>query len=227
MASRLIGAGLGALAALVTTLASPPPTQAAWHANARTLSAPALWRVGGDRAVWMVGDSITAADAPALAEDLAARGRTLAVDATPGIPTTPGVDRLLARLRRAPAPPTLVVALGTNDGEPRVVAAQVERVMRAVPRRTQVWWVNVWKDRWLVPDNGDVLAARRINAGLDAATRRHHNLAVVDWWSAAAADPRHYLRDGVHTSAAGRAARNALVVAAVERDQPPAPAQQP
>lgn len=208
-----------AAAAVFTTagaLAAPAPTHAAWQENVRTVSPDRTWQAARTHGVWMYGDSITAADAPDLARELRSRGLALAWDATPGIPTEPGVDRLVERLHDSRPPARLVVALGTNDADPRLVTAQVERVMNAVPRTTRVWWVNTWKARWLVPGGDtDRRVAGEVNAALAQEDRRHPNLEVVDWSVVVAAEPHRYLRDGVHTLPAGRAARNGLIVRAL------------
>jgi hypothetical protein len=208
-----------AAAAVLTTagaLGTPAPTHAAWQGNVRAVSPDRTWQTARAHGVWMYGDSITAADAPDLAASLGTRGLVLAWDATPGIPTEPAVDRLVERLRDSRPPARLVMALGTNDGDARLVAAQVERVMDAVPRTTRVWWVNTWKQRWLVTGgDSDRRAADLVNAALARADRRHGNLEVVDWSVVVAAEPRRYLRDGVHTLPAGRAARNGLIVRAL------------
>ena len=205
-------------AALATTavLAAPLPTHAAWQDNARTQSPERTWQAARTNGIWMFGDSITAADSPALAALLRASGRPLAVDATPGIPTRPAVDLLVERLRRSGAPQRLVMALGTNDRDAGAVGAQVARVMNAVPPTTRVYWVNVWKHRGLngtTENDRSVTAA--INAVIGRADRRHANLETVDWWATVEANPRHFLRDGVHTLPAGRAARNHLILDAV------------
>jgi hypothetical protein len=205
------------------TLAAPLPTHAAWQDNTRTLSPEPTWQEARTDGLWMFGDSITAADSPELGTLLRPSGRPLAVDATPGIPTGPAVDLLLERLRRSGAPRRLVMALGTNDSDSRVVAAQVARVMRAVPPTTRVYWVNVWKRRWLTSGTGgDRSVTLAINAALQRADRRHANLETVNWWATVDADPLRYLRDGVHTLPAGRTARNQLILAAVDGANGPA-----
>lgn len=208
-----------AAAAVLTTagaLCTPAPTHAAWQENVRVVSPDRTWQVARDHGVWMYGDSITAADAPDLSASLGRHALVLAWDATPGIPTEPAVDRLVERLHDSRPPARLVMALGTNDADPHLVASQVERVMDAVPRTTRVWWVNTWKQRWLVAGgDGDRRAADLVNAALAQADERHGNLEVVDWSVVVAAAPRRYLRDGVHTLPAGRAARNDLIVRAL------------
>lgn len=218
MPHRRTALAVVAAAALATAgaLSVPAPTHAVWQDNVRVVSPDRTWQEARGRGVWLYGDSITASDAPALAASLRAQDLVLAWDATPGIPTEPAVDRLVDRLHESRPPARLVMALGTNDGDARLVASQVERVMDAVPRTTRVYWVNTWKQRWLVTGgDSDRRAAAAVNAALARADRRHRNLAVVDWWSTAETDPREYLRDGVHTVAAGRSARNALIAAAV------------
>lgn len=207
---------VAALLLSVSALTVPAPTHAAWEDNVRSISPARTWELARDTGVWLYGDSITVSDAPDLAATLQSRGRPLAWDATSGIPTKPSVDRLVGRLAEGAAPGRLVMALGTNDSDARLVGVQVERVMARVPRTTEVYWVNVWKHRWLTQGtDSDRRTAVAINAALERADRHHSNLEVVDWFTTAQADPRAYLRDGVHTLPAGRAARNALIAAAL------------
>jgi hypothetical protein len=221
-----------AAATVLTTagmLVTPTPTQAAWQDNVRTVSSDRTWQVARTHGAWMYGDSVTAADAPALAASLRAHELVLAWDATPGIPTAPAVDRLVERLHVSRPPARLVMALGTNDTDPRLVTSQVERVMDIVPPTTRVWWVNTWKQHWLVSGGeADLRAAAAVNAALAQADQRHRNLDVVDWSTTVGAEPRRYLRDGVHTLPTGRVARNALIVRAVTSwlpaPRPPSPA---
>lgn len=213
---RLLTPTVAAVLATTAVLAAPLPTHAAWQDNTRTQSPERTWQAARTNGIWMFGDSITAADSPELAALLRSSGRPLAVDATPGIPTRPAVDLLIERLRRAGAPQRMVMALGTNDRDARAVGAQVARVMNAVPPTTTVYWVNVWKHRWLnstSEHDREVTAA--INAVIGRADRRHANLETVDWWATVEADPRHFLRDGVHTLPAGRSTRNQLILEAV------------
>lgn len=213
---RLLTAVAAAGLVVLTSLATPLPTHAAWQANDRTLSSESTWRTARTTGVWVFGDSITASDSPELSVLLRPSGLLVAVDATPGIPTEPAVDRLLDRLRHSGAPRRLVVALGTNDSDATVVSTQIGRVMGSVPSTTRVYWVNVWKHRWLNAGTGsDRSAALAINAAIQRADVRHRNLQTVDWWTTVEADPHRYLRDGVHTLPAGRAARNDLIAAAL------------
>jgi len=211
-----VTASATAVLAATTSLSGALPTHAAWRDNARTLSAERTWQTARTQGIWMFGDSITAADSPDLAGLLRPSGHVLAVDATPGIPTEPAVNQLLERLRHSGPPRRLVMALGTNDSDPRVVARQIDRVLNAVPATTTVYWVNIWKHRWLNRGaESDRTATAAINAVIERADRGHPNLQTVDWWTTVETDPHHYLRDGVHTLPAGRAARNHLIERAV------------
>jgi len=215
---RRTALGVVAAATLTTAgaLSAPAPTHAAWQENVRVVSPDRTWQVARSGGVWLYGDSITASDAPDLAVSLRRRNLVLAWDATPGIPTEPAVDRLVDRLHESRPPSRLVMALGTNDSDARLVTSQVERVMHAVPATTRVYWVNTWKARWLVTGaDSDRRAAAAVNAALTRADRRHRNLELVDWAGTVAATPRRYLRDGVHTLPAGRSVRNALIADAL------------
>ena len=89
-------------AALATTAVLAAPPHPRRLAGQRPHAVPErTWQAARTNGIWMFGDSITAADSPALAALLRASGRPLAVDATPGIPTRPAVDLLVERLRRS------------------------------------------------------------------------------------------------------------------------------
>ena len=106
------------------------------------------------------------------------------------------------------------MAVGTNDiFDPPAFGAQVERAMAiAGPKRT-VYWVNVEVSRFR--QSADVQAADRansawINQQLEEAAARHPNLKIIHWsefLNSQPAGPGKYLRDGVHTSRAGRPGR--------------------
>jgi hypothetical protein len=187
----------------------------AWQRLSYLISDPwQIQRTVRSNGVSMFGDSIGVTDGAELARLLAGRTHDrIAVHNWSGRPTRPAVDALAQWARAYGLPGRILMATGSNDiFDPPVVARQVDRVMSLVGRSRRVVWVNV-----LVSRRGTRAADLRnsawVNRHLEAATHRHPNLHVVHW--AEFLDPRRqkrYLRDGVHTSELGRAARNELIV---------------
>lgn len=174
--------------------------------------------------VWQYGDSIARNDAEDLAARLTGHGVTVALDNWASRPTYPAATALRNDVARHGPPPVVIMATGTNDiYAPAGMTAQIDRVMTAVPRETEVVWVNVYaarSDATPPVRAADLANSRLINAQLAAAQSRWVNLHVVHWHEFLAAYPLYrpgaYLRDGMHTSTLGRAARNTLIVAAVD-----------
>jgi len=188
-----------------------------WNALGRSTStdgAFATARAG----VWVYGDSLTRADYATLAASLTARGIPSAVDAQGGLPTVPAVDRLAARVARQGAPRVLVMATGSNDiFRPTFIGPASRRVRTVVGPGTKIVWVNAYVKRTsasALTQTYDLRNTRTVNAAIAAAPTDR----VVDWYGfllAKSSRPGAYLRDGVHTSSSGQAARNALIVAQV------------
>jgi hypothetical protein len=119
--------------------------------------------------------------------------------------------------------------VGSNDiFNPSGFAAQINRVMTIAGPRVTVYWSEIHVSRWIQPAGIQVADQRNsswLNAQLHTATARHQNLRVVSWATFLAQKPLHrignYLSDGLHTTAAGMAARNALIVLAVQQPLSP------
>ncbi|MBD3783407.1 MAG: hypothetical protein IE926_10705 [Micrococcales bacterium] len=212
-AAAAVGIVLGALASAAA------PAQAWTGSLPRVYDTHATFRAAS---VWVYGDSITAADYPEMKKRFAAQGLRSAVDAQPGIPTEPAIDRLEQRITYLRmAPKVLVVALGTNDtDDPSVMPAQMTRVAQLMPSSTTVVWVNVWKCRWRLSSSyqaRDRAGTSVVNEEIATFVAAHPNFRVADWWTALnRSNPRVYLGDGVHTIASsGRPARNSLIVRTV------------
>jgi lysophospholipase L1-like esterase len=174
--------------------------------------------------VFMFGDSIAVQDGQALERLLANRtGDSLAVYDWSGQPTSAAVDALADWEQRFGLPDRIVMTVGSNDiFDPPGFGAQVERAMHiAGPSRT-VYWVNVHVNR--SRQLAEVRAADQansawINQQLEQAAVRHQNLRIVHWAEFLASQPgggANYLQDGIHTSPLGQAARNELIVDALE-----------
>jgi lysophospholipase L1-like esterase len=174
--------------------------------------------------VFMFGDSIAVQDSAALERLLTNRtGDSIAVHDWSGQPAAAAVDALEEWSRRYGLPRRIVMAVGTNDiFNPPAFAEQVERALRiAGPDRT-VYWVNVYASRTKQPPavrDADLSNSAWINQQLRDAAREHPNLHIVEWSEFLEAQPNRpaeYLRDGVHTSELGAAARNKLIADAID-----------
>lgn len=189
-----------------------------WTKNRRVLSEDSRFLRAQTGGIWLYGDSITAADARDLAVRLGAHGLVTAVDATPGIPTTPAVDRLAERVARQGSPDVLVLATGSNDiFAPTALGSQTGRVRSVVGPETEIVWVDVYVKRWsktAAVQSADLANSQRVNGYIHTAPAD----VVVGWYGfllAKSTRPAVYLRDGVHTTESGRAARNVLIERAV------------
>jgi len=152
-------------------------------------SIPSAYRTA---TTWVYGDSITYQTYAALGID------SVAVDAYWGRTTKHGVKAVISDLRRYQhRPKSVVIALGTNDRHNRAsFAAQVRRVIKVVPRRVRLIWVNVYSTEGTTWES--------LNRVLD----RKKRLNVVRWAENQQPD---YLLDSIHVVAAGCTARNALI----------------
>lgn len=91
--------------------------------------------------VGIIGDSIVTGGWTTLRDNLALKGKTLAVNYYSGRPTAPAVDFALSLTT---PPPILIMATGTNDiFDPTVMAAQIARLRAGMPATTQIYWVDV------------------------------------------------------------------------------------
>ena len=217
MLKRLVAAVVAALTLLTL---SAQNASALWQTNHRALSPTATWAAARTKGVWLYGDSITHADHKELGKALRARGVPLAVDATSGIPVAPTVTRLQAQIRKSGAPRVLVMAVGTNNVARSIyphqgVPADIEKVMAMVPKTTKVYWVTVYRDPHFTHSARAAADVKAVNGYIAAADRRHRNLTRIGWYATASTNPKRYLYDGTHTTAAGRAARNALILKSV------------
>ena len=179
-------AGCGSAAA---RLASHPTT---------TVAAPAP----PSGPVYVLGDSLTVGMAPYLPALLP--GRSVEIDGKTGRTATEGLDILATR--KAPLPPTVVMALGTNDIEsPEEFTAVVNETMALLgPRR--VIWVNIASPR-----------SQPFNVDLDAARTHYPNLEIIDWASVMAAHPEDLVADQIHNTDAGYRLRAEVIASALQR----------
>jgi len=175
------------------------------------------------------GDSLGTTTFRDLATRLSPAGTMLAVNAKGGRPTAPTVDVLSQWATTYGLPRRILMEVGSNDiFNPSGFAAQINRAMTIVGPSVTVYWSEIHVSRWIQPAGIQVADQRNsgwLNVQLHAATARHQNLRVVSWATFLAQKPLHrigaYLSDGLHTTAAGMAARNALIVLAVQQPLSP------
>jgi lysophospholipase L1-like esterase len=152
--------------------------------------------------VYVLGDSLTVGMAPYLPALLP--GRSVEIDGKTGRTATEGLDILATR--KAPLPPTVVMALGTNDIEsPEEFTAVINETMaRLGPRR--VIWVNIAAPR-----------SQPFNVDMDAARTRYRNLEIIDWASVMTAHPEDLVADRIHNTDAGYRLRAEVIAWVLER----------
>lgn len=224
LVAALVAVAAPAHAATSGTAPAPTPRRAApwdpgaagsgvlgpWRGNPRFVSTtchdPAA-PVG--RRLLILGDSITSRWTTQLAASLEAAGWWPCIDAQAGRPTRGALDFYAGGFG---AVDVVVMATGSNDVfDPAAMPVQVARARSLAGARPLVW-VNVYVDRWSSRWRAaDLRNSRAVNGSL-------RRVDVVDWYgflARKASRPRLYLSDGVHTNAAGNAARTALLVGAL------------
>ena len=147
-----------------------------------------------DADVFIVGDSLTVGAAPYLDRRLSEKGWRGAIDAVGGRNFNQGLGVLQRNKDRLP--PTVVVALATNDmtAEPWAIEWWVGTARHIVGARRLIF-VNVYID----PAKNPVMAARqqRVNDAI-ARSAGIHAAEVADWASYARAHNLQTEWDGVH-----------------------------
>jgi lysophospholipase L1-like esterase len=151
--------------------------------------------------VYVLGDSLTLGMVPYLPPLLP--GRRVDIDGKIGRTATDGLA--IVATRRASLPPTVVVALGTNDVESSdQFAAVIDQIMALLGNR-RVIWVNIASP-----------TARPFNRDLAAARARFRNLELIDWASLMAAHPEDLVFDHIHCTPAGYQLRAAVTAWALQ-----------
>jgi lysophospholipase L1-like esterase len=184
---------VGASALLIVVLAGCGSAAARLSSHPST-TVPAVTPATGP--VYVLGDSLTVGMAPYLSPLLP--GRPVEIDGKIARTATDGLA--IVATRRASLPPTVVVALGTNDVEsPDQFAAVIDQMMALLGHR-RVIWVNVASP-----------TGHAFNRDLDAAKGRYRNLEVLDWASLMAAHPEDLVFDHIHCTQAGYQLRAAVI----------------
>jgi lysophospholipase L1-like esterase len=188
---------------VIAAVLGAPHTPAA--ATVAGPTGPAPTAAAGNR-VLLVGDSILV-DAN---QDVTARLRADGWDPVVAAAAMTNIDfwtHYVPPLVIAHRPDVLVVELGTNDCNTvcRRVTSGIDRIIRAVPPRTPVYWLNV-QTQATYPRH-----AGRVNARLNAASRRFSRLHVVDMDTRLRDHPEWHEDDGVHLNEAGSLQLAALI----------------
>lgn len=169
-----------------------------WHATFNALGNPPYF---------VVGDSIGRSITRALEEKVS----NLSVDAADGRGIYDGIT-ILKKNTHAQAANTWIVELGTNNSDnPDKIREYVTTVMSAAGNRP-VYWVNAYR-----PATHTLGSTLANNATLAELARTTKNLTIVDWYTAAAANPAWFAAetDQIHPNEDGKAALIDLVYAAI------------
>ena len=154
-----------------------------------------------------VGDSLAVGTAGLLAQKLAPR--TVSTSARKNLTSTQGLA--IVRDRQSALAGTLLVQIGTNDGDVNVFRRNVRAITSIAARhRTTVFWVNISRP----PLRGSAVTDVALNRVLDHAQNRK-KLIVVDWKSLVATGSVDLDAAAVHPSGAGYEKRAQLIATAL------------
>jgi lysophospholipase L1-like esterase len=163
--------------------------------------------------VYLIGDSITVGHADQIAAYLTdTRKYPTGIRARSTAPMSDGIDWLIAAHHGGSGiPPTVVLAMGTNDIEnPPVAWSQLDRLIADIGPERRLYVVSPFAARGgnTGPYFGyDIGNSARIAAREYALALSNPNVRVVDWHSRVFDNPlsniRSWLVDGVHPNAAG------------------------
>ena len=158
-----------------------------------------LWEdLTSNRAVYVVGDSITALSEAPISSDLSDAGYQAHISATAGIKIGQSQAEINALAQNQPW--AWIIELGTNDAgaNDTVWPGQFLEEWSVVSPATCVIYVTV------SPRAGP--AAQRIDANIQALARAHHNVHLLDWGNVEYQNPAWVTGDGIHPTPAGQAA---------------------
>lgn len=177
------------------------------------------------RGIYLAGDSITIGHFDTIVAYLNARGYPTGVRARSSAPMSDGVDWLIAAHHGGSGlPPTLILAMGTNDIEdPPASYPQLDRLIADAGPSRRLYLVSPFAGRGgsTGPYFGyDVGNSGRVCAREYALALSNPSVAVVDWHSRVFDNPRSnipgWLVDGVHPTTTGIGVWLSMIANAVD-----------
>jgi lysophospholipase L1-like esterase len=170
-----------------------------------------LWEdLTSNRAVYVVGDSITYLSQPSIAADLSNSGYQPTISATPGVKIGQSQAEITTLAQNQPW--AWVVELGTNDaGEHDTVwPQQFLAEWSLISRASCVVYVSV------SPRVGAV--AQQIDGAIQKLSVLHRNVHVLDWGNVEYQNPAWLEPDGIHPTPAGQGVLAGLETQALNQD---------
>ena len=170
------------------------------------------------RRVLVVGDSLTRESRPMLERTLSAKGWLPTVRCWGGKGTVWGVEQLKRARQLGQLPPTVVVALGTNDvwWLGTSLATGVDEVMKVLGPKRTVYWVNL---RFGPNGYSDLPHHGGGNKVLREKDRQYRNMTVINfarqYGDALKSDPYVGWADGVHLNYRGYVVRSSIIAKAL------------
>lgn len=238
-AGLVVAGGVAMASPSIDAWAAAPPAGAGlygsgtlgnWTGMSQSVSTPqTISRVVASDGLLGFGDSIGVGTFRDLAARLLPSGTLFAVNAKSGRPTAPTVDILSRWAITYGLPSRILMAVGSNDiFNPSSFSTQIDRVMTITGPNVTVYWPEIHVSRWSQSAGIQVADQRNsgwLNVQLYGAVAKHENLRIISWASLLATKPAYrigaYLCDGVHTTAAGMAMRNSLIVSLIQPPQSP------
>jgi hypothetical protein len=156
-----------------------------------------------NKAVYVVGDSITYLSEASISSDFAQAGYQPTISATPGVKIGQSQAEITTLAQNQPW--AWVIELGTNDAgaNDTVWPEQFLAEWSAISPATCVVYVSV------SPRVGAV--AQQIDGAIQKLSVLHPNVHVLDWGNIEYQNPAWLEPDGIHPTPAGQAALAALV----------------
>jgi lysophospholipase L1-like esterase len=158
-----------------------------------------LWEdLTSNRAVYVVGDSITYLSEPSISSDFSNAGYQPTISATPGVKIGQSQAEITALAQNQPW--AWIIELGTNDAgaQDTVWPEQFLAEWSLVSSATCVIYVTV------SPRAGPV--AQQIDASMQKLAQAHSNSHLLDWGNIEYQNPAWLTGDGIHPTPAGQAA---------------------